>query len=391
MHLRAKPLAQDYTVIHSRKNPLTYVEGSGLIDFEDGVFIAVVPVVPRGGVPKKGSCIVHVKRSTDNGLTWNSISKLPYYSAIPFLHDGAFYMFLCTMGKVSRNDDLLLVRSTDQGQTWSEPVTLFKGHFWNSPTAMVIRDDRIYWAVDDLYGNTTKRSPRAIVGDLTKPMNPKSWRMSNLISFPGLPSALQRPNWIPTQNNISPGQDQWLEPNVVQVDGNLRMLATVKYQRQTSTNLCAVFDLVDDGSDLNLSFTQFHAMPGGHLKFAVVYDEQTKLFWATANLAVDSQETLGVWRVARQTRHFIGSGGNDRRFLMLFYSLDALNWFQAGCIAKAESVRQSFMYGRPMIAGDDLFVVSRTSSIEASDQHDADLATFHRVRNFRFLALNLRP
>jgi hypothetical protein len=35
-------------------------------------------------------------------------------------------------------------------------------------------------------------------------------------------------------------------------------------------------------------------------------------------------------------------------------------------------------------------VISR-SSINAPNQHDADHATFHRVRNFRRLALNLVP
>ena len=83
-------------------------------------------------------------------------------------------------------------------------------------------------------------------------------------------------------------------------------------------------------------------------------------------------------------------GGNDRRFLMLLYSVDALNWFQAGCVAQAKTLRQSFMYGSPVVNGDDLLVISRTS-INAFDQHDADHATFHRVRNFRSLALNLFP
>ena len=73
------------------------------------------------------------------------------------------------------------------------------------------------------------------------------------------------------------------------------------------------------------------------------------------------------------------------------YSLDAMNWFQAGCIARAETVQQSFMYGKPTIVGDDLCVISRTSSAKAPNQHDADLATFHRIPNFRGLALDLRP
>jgi hypothetical protein len=48
------------------------------------------------------------------------------------------------------------------------------------------------------------------------------------------------------------------------------------------------------------------------------------------------------------------------------------------------------MYARPVIDGEDLAIISRTS-INAPNQHDADCATFHRVRDFRRLALNLFP
>ena len=74
---------------------------------------------------------------------------------------------------------------------------------------------------------------------------------------------------------------------------------------------------------------------------------------------------------------------------MLLYSLDALNWFQAGCIAMSKSPLQSFHYAAPLIEGDDLLILSRTSSPNARHQHDSDLVTFHRVRDFRGLALDL--
>ena len=75
---------------------------------------------------------------------------------------------------------------------------------------------------------------------------------------------------------------------------------------------------------------------------------------------------------------------------MRLYSIDGLNWFQAGCIAQARRISQSFMYARPVIDGEDLVIISRTS-VDAPNQHDADFATFHRVHDFRRLALNLYP
>jgi len=43
-----------------------------------------------------------------------------------------------------------------------------------------------------------------------------------------------------------------------------------------------------------------------------------------------------------------------------------------------------------VIDGNDLAIVAR-SSVNAPNQHDADTCTFHRVRDFRRLALNLVP
>lgn len=42
-----------------------------------------------------------------------------------------------------------------------------------------------------------------------------------------------------------------------------------------------------------------------------------------------------------------------------------------------------------IVTSDDLVVLSRTSR-DAKDQHDADLCTIHRVRDFRSLAMDLR-
>lgn len=196
-----------------------------------------------------------------------------------------------------------------------------------------------------------------------------------------------------TAPKLSELKSQYLEPNVLNVRGQLRLLLTVKPRRQSTAGLCAVLDLDDDGQKLDLRFRQFHPMPGGQLKFCVLWDEVSQMFWATANLVVDSQGAFDWWAAGERRGNFAfasGLGGNDRRFLVLLYGVDGLNWLQAGCIAQAGKISQSFMYARPVIDGDDLAIISRTS-INAPNQHDADYATFHRVRDFRKLALKLVP
>jgi hypothetical protein len=387
--LQVAPLAQDYTVVYHNRDREFYVEGCGLVRLDDASLVAVVPVVPRAEWSRQRRAAqsrTHIVRSSDGGRSWQAVTELPYYSAVPWVHQGALYLFANKGGTQFRNDDLLLLRSGDGGKNWSPPVTLFQGHFWNCHTSMVQRPDRLYWAIDDL-ALGSMRGPRLVAGDLTgDPTDPRAWRISAPVPFPGVPDALANPQYADLSS-------QYLEPNVIEVQGRLRVLATVKPKHQSTAGLCAVLDARDDGKSLDLKFSQFHPMPGGQLKFCVLRDDVSRLFWATANLVVDDQGTFDWWQAGRTRGNFTGNGrigGNDRRLLMLLYSLDGLNWFQAGCVARAGKISQSFMYARPVIDGDDLAIISR-SSIDAPNQHDADYATFHRVRDFRRLALNLLP
>jgi hypothetical protein len=216
------------------------------------------------------------------------------------------------------------------------------------------------------------------------PMDPAAWRISNTVPLVEIPRA------IVNQKFAAAASSHYLEPNVIEVQGKLRVLATVKPNRQTTANLGVVLDLSDEAGKLDLKFSQYFPMPGGQLKYCVIWDEKSRMFWATSNLVVDSQAMFDWWQKGVALGNFTGGGGNDRRFLMLHYSLDGLNWFAAGCVAQAAKISQSFMYARPIIDGDDLAIISR-SSVNAPNQHDSDYATFHRVRNFRQLALNLVP
>ncbi|MBM3859821.1 MAG: exo-alpha-sialidase [Verrucomicrobia bacterium] len=382
----ATPLAQDYTVVFHNADGGRGLDGPGLVRLADGKLMAAVPVNPGG----KG-WICHIVQSNDGGGSWGQpVAQLPYCSAVPWEHAGRLYLFAFPRW----GGDMLLLHSGDGGRTWSKPVTLFEGRFWNCQTGTAIRDNWLYWSPDDFVGKGHQRGPRVVAGDLSANlMDPKSWRISNHVPFPGLPESLLNPGI----RGSDPSQ-RMLEPNVLNVGGRLRVLATVKPPLQATTNLAAVFDVADDGENIELPFTQFHPMPGGQLKFCVIRDDVSQLFWATVNLAADGQHRFEFKDLDEFSRRGRGQpyhergggrGGNDRRFLMLMYGLDGLNWFPAGCVARAGRLRQSFMYASPAVDGNDLVMVSR-SSVDAHSRHDADYCTFHRVRNFRRLAMNLR-
>ena len=319
------------------------------------------------------------------GREWKEVACLrDLYSPVPWIHDGKLYLFVSRNSKEFRNDGLLLMRSEDRGRTWTQPVTLFAGHFWNSNTGMVVQNGTLYWATDDISRGLIDRGTRTVACDLTKdPMDPRSWRMSEPLWYPPISETLVNPAFAKEPS-------QCIEPNVISLHGKLRILLATKPGRQTTAGLAAVVDLKDEAGKLSEQFVQYNPMLGAQIKFYVLWDEKSGLFWAVVNPAADSQSMYPWWPQAVRKERVIGLGGNDRRFLMLMYSQDGLNWFQAGCIAQAPRLSQSFMYAIPAIDGDDLVLISR-SSIAAANQHDADCITFHRVRDFRNLAMDLTP
>jgi hypothetical protein len=224
-----------------------------------------------------------------------------------------------------------------------------------------------------------------IAADTSKSlMDPSAWTMSSEAGhpLPATPPAFER--------GINQGaRDWWLEPNIVKVNGRVRVLLRTILDGYATTSIVMVCDLTYDASGMELRFVQYAAMPGAQNKFFILSDPETGLFFCLSNLAADPQEIAFDWSKIKGPR-YMGGGGNDRRFLMLWYSADALSWFPAGCVARTESPFQSFMYPSAVIDGNDIALISRTS-VNGGTQHDADLVTFHRITGFRDLAMDLTP
>ena len=379
-------LAQDYVIVkRSPEDPRVIVSGGGLVKTPGGALLAVVQFLPRHKAPYPNE--IHRCRSEDGGETWAEIGEpLDWYEATPFVHDGAVYLMGHLPAERFRNKDIVLARSDDGGATWTKPVTLFDGPYWNTTTAMAERDGRLYRAVDRM--DIPGRGLVVIAGNLsTGLLAPEHWRISEPVAYPGTPRELARGLYPPDpQRDIPPGM--WLEPNVVNVNGSLRVLSRCNMDGKATSGVAAVSDITDDGDNLEVSFTQFHPFPGGQCKFSAIRDDVSGLFWTAVNIPTDSQDSFGRHAAWRE-RGFLGGPGNERRLLILQYSLDALNWFQAGCVASWDSPLRGFQYASPLIDGDDLLLLVRTSE-NGPNQHDADLMTFHCVRDFRSLALDLR-
>ena len=355
------PLAQGYTIAAEVPDHVRYfIHDPGMARLPSGHFLVAAPCWQRGVGPDH----LMMARSADGGRSWQRLADLPFAEGTPFVVGDDLYMFT----QPRQHQDVYFMRSDDEGESWTGPVKVVEGAFWNCQTNMVIRDGQLYWVLDQKHKATV-----SIAADLSRDLlDPGAWRISQVI--PAKQTAVQ---FRTAHDQHQPERfDDWnLEGNVMDVNGHLRIACRVNPKHTGPTpGIAAVFDLEDDGADLDLQFDQHYPWPGGQSKFCIVFDALTRLFWMACNL-VSSAEP----------QKLDCAPNAERRFLMLYCGMDGLNWLPAGCVAMAPCSSQSFMYPSVAIDGDDLAILSRTCR-SSGHYHDADLATFHRVHGFRELA-----
>ncbi|MFC1452330.1 sialidase family protein [Verrucomicrobiota bacterium] len=368
----AEPISREFVTVHRWDNREVISDAPALVILPDGRLLCSVELWSRDDTANRlyghSRCLIFA--SDDAGTSWHELARLPFATG-KFLARDARLWFI---GSGTGWNGLWVTCSEDRGETWSGPTQVFDGKTYSASTGWVVDDGTLYWAMDDMNPARAERRVFAVAADLRAELrDPQTWRKSNAIEHPGVPQSLGRgPHHSGT----------WLEPNVVRVDDRLALIVRVRVSESNADgvvpNLGAVCDLDDTEGALRLTFSHYYPIPGAQNHFHIVPDEHNGLFWMTSNL---------VTGVARQLYR---GWGKERRFLMLHYSVDAQNWFPAGVLAMWPKETQAFNYCTPVIDGDDLLFVSRTAE-QAANQHDNDTITFHRVPDFRQLAVNLHP
>lgn len=120
--------------------------------------------------------------------------------------------------------------------------------------------------------------------------------------------------------------------------------------------------------------------PGGQLKFHIVYDHVTRLYWLLSSQATGSMTRADLLPTER-----FDLPNNERHRLQLHFSKNCIDWCFAGMVAAASSVKQSRHYASMTICEDDLYIVSRTGDGRNQSAHNTNLITFHTISNFRKL------
>jgi hypothetical protein len=367
-----KPLSTDFTVVYSWENRQLISDAPALIQLSDGRFLCSVQLWSRDETAEKlygkDRCLIF--KSDDKGTSWQEIARLPFATGKFLQHQDRIYF----IGAGTNWQGLWVCYSKDRGKNWSSPIQVIEGKVYAASTGWIVHQNTLYWAMDDMKPSVTDRGVFAVAADLSRELDsPNAWRKSNIIKHPGIPEVFGRG---------SHNKGKWLEPNVIYFNGRLHLVVRVRVSRNKIDglvpNIGAICDLSDNNHQLDLAFSHYYNIPGAQNHFHIVYDSVTALYWMTCN------QVTGI------AKNLYRGWGKERRFLMLYFSIDGQNWLPADCLAMWPKERQAFNYCTPVIDGNDLLFVSRTAK-HAKNQHDNDMITFHRVKNFRQSAVNPFP
>ena len=319
---------------------------------------------------------IRVLLSDDNGKTWRETSaRIPMMHEILFKAGKSLYM-------IGHSGRLLITRSDDNGETWSDPSVLCPEPRWHqSCTPVDIHDGKVTlvyekWVSDGhpWPGVGPVLMQAKVDDDLTEA---SSWKFSDLYN-PDEDMEASRPSGIPLTD---PGKAGILETNVIRVYDEKNPFydpsgKSVVLMMRASVGLPDIGVMMrgvekPDGSLAVEKLTKngremfFAHIPGADLKFYVVYDPESHLYWL-----LHSQ---------------MDGRMNYRRRLALSYSPDLLKWTFAGLVAVGPADNAARHYASMIIHGDDLLIVSRSGDERARNSHDGNLVTFHRVKDFRSL------
>ncbi len=366
--------------------------------FKERIYSPSIVILPDGSyvVSQDMSKGIGIHKSTDKGLTWKFITKIDigHWGGL-FVHKGMLYV----MGTSKSFGDVIIRKSTDGGKTWTESIdensgVIFKGRYHTAPVPVVVHNGRIWRAYEETLGDDPNRDFYALVisapvdADLLKA---SSWTRSNSIRFEEKWVNAKRPNWLEGNIVVTPegklidfmrletwlGKDQKYE---------LEGAAAGKPRHEVA----AVISVADDGKKVSFENkpSEYVLFPGAETKFTIRYDSLSRTYWTAVNK---------ITYFDKKSTETYNGNWHQRNLLALYSSKDLKNWEEKYHIVKWNTGTPlntwdvfGFQYADWQFEGNDIILVSRTSWYGAR-YHDANMMTFHRIKNFRNVKLSESP
>lgn len=354
------------TVIHHMPaSSGVYLGSPGIVSLAKGVYLAKHDEFGPG-TSEWRSPVTRVYRSDDSGLSWKPISTVEglFWSSI-FVHNEKVYL----LGTAKHHGDTVILRSSDNGKTWTRPVDesaglLLKGQYHTAPVPVLIHNGRIWRAMEDAMGGT-RWGHRYRAFMMSAPLDADllrhdSWTCSNVLAGD--------PNWLNGQFG------GWLEGNaVVTPEGQIVNILRVDVPKEEKA---AMVNISADGKVATFKPEKnFIDFPGGAKKFTIRYDSVSKQYWSLSNYIPPAYQSKG-------------NAGGIRNTLALVSSADLRHWqVKSILLSHPDTKKHGFQYVDWLFEDKDIIAVSRTAYDDnmggAHNYHDANYLTFHRFVDFR--------
>lgn len=401
-------------VLQRSPNPANIFTCSpGICALPNGRLIATMDMCGDGvkqmegikGVVGERYCQGSIFLSDDGGNSWRFIINTPMMHARPFTAGNSVYV-------LGHAGDLTVVRSDDGGETWTEAVKLTDGERWHqAPCNVHYCNGHVYLVMERNLEPEGKLWPVATLApvlmrgkcgdDLTKKEN---WTFASEICYRDTVDVEKCGYFgVPFYRHLEIVNNRvfcpvgWLESNVVQFtdprhiwfDESGHTFHIFMRAHTGTTNIAAILKVVEneDGSMTTMLENApsgqpilYVPFPGGEMKFHILKDEKTDLFWLVATQPTDS-----MIKGEAMTADRYNIPNDERQRLVLYFSRNCVDWCFAGMVDKGATQKQSRHYASMVIHGDDLIILSRSGDENADSAHNTNMITVHKVENFREL------
>lgn len=411
---RIEPLANEYLPLYeSDVANGEYCYTPALCNLGNGRIIATCE--HTGPDPQKRGMVY---LSENDAKSFRFTGYFPMGMARPFEAGGRVYI-LGQMGHI------YIVCSEDGGKTWSEAARLTpedeEGSWHQSGCNVWYKGDFVYLVMEHRVSPDCISWPVAAMAPVLMRANvhddlmkPESWTFASELFFRdevdqeqldwfGVPFfQVPRGGMIDTvPEGHTPRRTcapiGWLESNVVQImdpkhywyDPTGRTFHIFMRAHTGGTGYACLCKAVekDDGTIETCFETVpsgrrivFLPLPGGQMRFHMLYDEKTQLYWLLSTQATDSMTRSELLEPDRYNLP-----NNERRRLVLHFSKNCVDWIFAGMVAQGDGTKESRHYAGMVIDGEDLLILSRSGDYRAATAHNGNLITLHRVKDFRSL------
>jgi hypothetical protein len=414
------PLAPARHILAESPDPASvYCYSPGLARLDTGRLIATMEFGGKGvrkmpgialspeGYPRNG----RIYTSDDHGAAWTLRHTYPLTHARPFTAGNSLYI-------LGHHGNLGILASEDGGESWSGVSWLTEDQHWHqAPCNVHYKAGRVYLVMERNTDPSFRGWPVAVLApvvmnapETANLLDRSAWTFSNELTYneaaeeigginglgvPFYSFGATAPGNPGDRRGMSP--PGWLETHIVEFtdpdhlwhDPEGKTLYLWMRAHTGATNLACVAQAVTGGGGSIMvqpaeapsgKKLLYMPCPGGHLKFHLLPDPVSGLFWLVSNQATDS-----MTRPERLPADRYNLPNNERHRLALYFSKNAVDWCFAGLVADTEHADQARNYPSMVIDDADLHILARSGDPGAKNAHDGNMITLHTVRNFRDL------